>query len=122
MIEMTEKLARWLSKLLPQQKNSAPGGIQIGQAGGNVTVVNNVFHVNNQRTYGKANTDQRAVLQLMRALPDQGAVLAFMEREFGTRMVIELPENQLYRLRRYVETIHKRASAPAKTQPGRSPP
>lgn len=50
-------------------------------------------------------TDQSQVLALMDRLPDRIAVLDFMGREFGTRMVVELDAKQLYRLRRYVEVI-----------------
>ena len=35
-------------------------------------------------------------------------VLDFMRREFSTAMVIELKPDQVYRVRRYVETINSR--------------
>lgn len=35
-------------------------------------------------------------------------VLDFMRREFHTAMVIELKPDQVYRVRRYVETINSR--------------
>ena len=49
------------------------------------------------------------VLALMDLLPDpvRFKVLDFMREEFGTAMVIELQPHQLYRTRRYVETIHQ---------------
>lgn len=52
-----------------------------------------------------AKIDQSQVLALMDHLPDRIAVLDFMDREFCTRMVVELDPIQLYRLRRYVEVI-----------------
>lgn len=55
-----------------------------------------------------ATPAQRDVLFLMQKLPDRIAVLDFMEREFNTRMVIELQPVQVYRLRRYVEVILKK--------------
>lgn len=108
-----------LKRLLPTQVVRGDGAVQVGKVQGSVTVVNNVFHVNQTRSYNKANTDQRTVLQLMRELPSQEPVLTFMEREFGTRMVIELQDKQLYRLRRYVETIHMRTGTTIKPQPER---
>lgn len=54
---------------------------------------------------GVANAEQRQVLQLMRQLPHPGPVHEFMQREFGTHMVIHLQPPQLYRVRRYVEKI-----------------
>lgn len=56
------------------------------------------------------SASHREVLALLDGLPQRITVLDFMEREFSTRMVIDLSEPQLYRTRRYVETI-KRASA-----------
>lgn len=50
-------------------------------------------------------TNQSQVLALMDCLPDRIAVLDFMDREFGTRMVVDLDSRELFRLRRYVEVI-----------------
>ena len=41
----------------------------------------------------------------MERVPDRIAILDFMEREFRTRMVIELTPAQTFRLRRYVEVV-----------------
>lgn len=116
---MSEIPKQWLAalkRLLPRQAIRGDGNVQVGKMQGSVTVVNNVFHVNNKRTYNKANADQRIVLQLMRELPSQEPVLTFMQREFGTRMVIDLQDKQLFRLRRYVETIQERNRDGAKPQ------
>ena len=53
---------------------------------------------------------RRDVLALMKPLDknQQITVLQFMRREFRTAMVIELQPAQVYRVRRYVETINSR--------------
>lgn len=80
-----------------------------GDHGTYVTVVNIHVHAPG---YGaplhgnvRASSAHRRALALLDRVPDRIAVLDFMEREFGTRMVIELDTRQLYRLRRYVEVI-----------------
>ncbi|GKT20032.1 hypothetical protein AVHY2522_24595 [Acidovorax sp. SUPP2522] len=45
---------------------------------------------------------------MIRQLHDNKGVFLFMEKTFGTRMVIDLAPAQLLRVRRYVETIHRR--------------
>lgn len=71
---------------------------------------------------GTATEEQRKVLQLMRYVPNQSVVLDFMQREFGTRTVIELAPLQLYRVRRYVETISRRAGTPGMPKPAQGKP
>lgn len=62
-----------------------------------------------------ANEAQREVLRMLVSIgTKETAVLDFMEREFGTRKVIDLQDAQLHRTRRYVETIQRRALEPAK--------
>lgn len=46
-----------------------------------------------------------ATLSRMNLLRDRTRVLDFMEREFGTRMVIQLTSEQLYRLDRYLDVV-----------------
>ncbi|MCW5223502.1 hypothetical protein D5041_07805 [Verminephrobacter aporrectodeae subsp. tuberculatae] len=71
---------------------------------------------------------QRDVLALMDQLdkPARIKVLEFMRREFGTGMVIELQPDQVFRVRRYVETIiARRGSAcddPTKRRERNGPP
>lgn len=95
--------------------HGAHGSVQVGHAGGPVTIVNVTQHLDasvrtaTPRARPVANDAQREVLRLMRGLPDQVVVEDFMHREFGTRKVIELDHPQLYRVRRYVETIRQRA-------------
>lgn len=112
-----------MRKLLPKQEVRGDHGVQIGKAGP-VTVVHNVFHVNttlpprtpqsrqsaDPKPRPSANEDQRQVLRLMRKLPNDEKVLEFMQREFKTTRVIELEGHQLYRVRRYVETVKSRSS------------
>ncbi len=54
-------------------------------------------------------TTAAQVLALLDLLPEpvRFKVLDFMRENFGTAMVIELQPHQLYRTRRYVETIHQ---------------
>lgn len=98
-----------LGKLLPRQTMRGDAGVQVGKVAGDVRVVNVTHH-----HYGwqrgavqqATTSEQRAVLALMRTLPERPLVLEFMRREFGTGMVIELKPAQLYRVRRYVEKIN----------------
>lgn len=97
--------------------HGAHGSVQVGHAGGPVTIVNVTQHLDasmrttTPRARPVANDAQREVLRLMRGLPDQVVVEDFMHREFGTRKVIELDHPQLYRVRRYVETISQNSTS-----------
>ena len=92
--------------MVVERYNRGDGAIQIGHVGGNLTIVQVVQGAPaTPRTKGLANEAQREVLKLMRHLPDQALVTDFMQREFDTRMVIDLDAGQLFRVRRYVETI-----------------
>ena len=57
-----------------------------------------------------ATLEQKQVLALMNSLPEpvRFKVLDFMRYEFGTALVIELAPEESFRVRRYVETIHRR--------------
>ena len=126
MREIPKWLTRMISRLMPTQKSSGSGAVQIGKLDGDVTTVHLTQHiyaphmpshraaqppVRVSRPERRAEprpspkTDQSQVLALMEHLPDRIAVLDFMDREFGTRMVVALEPKQLYRLRRYVEVI-----------------
>ena len=124
MREIPKQLLAWLRQLLPQQKNTGNGAVQVGKAGGNVTVVNITHHRHAAPLFTQANRlspvapmaahkrqanpAQREVLYLMAQLAErEGAVLGFMQREFGTRRVVDLDEAQLFRVRRYVEVSLK---------------
>lgn len=120
-------LPKWLQKLIAprihQQSSSGPGCMQIGKVEGAVTNVHLTQHIYgprkndmHQRAQSQplrqqltrsthANVTPREVLARMDKLPDRIAVLDFMEREFQTRMVIDLEPAQLYRLKRYVEVV-----------------
>lgn len=110
----------WISSLLPKQKNTGAGAMQMGRV--QAETVNNVTNVTNQficvgrapsepkSGSGGASVEQRQVLSMIRTLPQRDGVLVFMEREFGTRMVIDLAPSQLLRVRRYVEAIQKRTT------------
>ncbi len=109
---MSELQRLWKALLKQVQptalRNTASGVVQVGKVDGNVTVINH--HHAPRRAAPRASEEQKIVLRLMDEVPDRIAVLAFMEREFNTRMVVELKPAQLYRLRRYVETIHNNRS------------
>lgn len=111
------QLLAWVAKLLPRQKNEGAGSVQVGQAGGDVTTTSNVTIINvvAQPIGGQdlpvtlATPAQREVLAMIRKLHNREAVFVFMQRQFGTRMVIDLQPSQLLRVRRYVEVIQSRA-------------
>ena len=110
------------------------GNVQIGQAGGSVRVVHlnqerHVTQVVHQHFYAVAGTpaqastnspaasndggrltpEQREVFARMKQLKPRtyNKVVAFMRSEFNTGLVNQLHGQQLYRVRRYVETIHR---------------
>lgn len=131
MRELPKQLLAWLGRLLPKQEVTGDSNVQVGRVDGNirvtrkhqhgavqaghidggVTVINHHHHHAQNRSASRA--EQKAVLQLMDSVQDRIAVLDFMEREFQTRMVIELSPQQLYRLKRYVEVVIQ-ATAPCK--------
>lgn len=107
-----------LKHVLPTQKNTASGVVQVGHLTGNVTV-NNYHHVPaSGATRSKATPDQRKLLDLLKQAPDRVVILNFMEREFGTSLVINLEPAQVFRVRRYVETVIATA---AEATPERDP-
>ncbi|WP_343590147.1 hypothetical protein [Paracidovorax wautersii] len=121
----------WIAKLLPKQKNEGSGAVQIGQAGGDVTTnsTSNVTIINlvtpaaaeaasPQPPPALTTVEQREVLAMIRKVPNREAVFLFMQKQFGTRMVIDLQPQQLLRLRRYVEAIHKNLEGPRKRATG----
>ena len=112
MRELPKQFWAWIVRLLPKQENSGSGAVQVGRAEGHVNVVHLTQHIYapapaapQLRPRTTSSTDQSQVLALIDRVPDRIAVLDFMEREFDTRLVIELDARQLFRLRRYVEVI-----------------
>lgn len=49
-----------------------------------------------------------ATQALEAGLPNKEAVFSWMQKSFGTRMVMDLKPSEVLRTRRYVETIHRR--------------
>ena len=111
--------AQLIQKVLPQQHSTGDAAVQLGRVSGGEVHINN--HVHNHH-YGtspapataptprKATPAHVRVLQKMERLTLQkrSLVLAFMEREFGTRKVVDLLDAQeLRRLERYVEVVVK---------------
>jgi len=99
-----------MAKLLPKQKVEGNGAIQVGKVSGNVTI----FHVTQAsdsqapKPASLTTTEQREVLGMIRRVPNKEAVFCWMQKSFGTRMVMDLKPSELLRTRRYVETIHRR--------------
>lgn len=97
--------------VIDQVVTGGSGNLQVGVAYGNV--VSNVCH-NTHVTVIQAQPDaslmpssmeQSAVLRKMDQLRDRLSVLEFMDVQFGTRMVIHLRTDQLFRLSRYLDVI-----------------
>lgn len=111
-------LRDWITQMKPSQHSSGEGAVNIGKMDGGVTNL----HVTQHIVYAApvppvpvrpryANEAQREVLRLLVGMGAQERVVFdFMEREFGTRMVIELDELQLKRARRYAEAVRERAA------------
>ena len=102
-----KKLIGWLAKFLPAQKASGSASVQVGKLEGNITVVHLTQHVTSPGPRRPVTASQRQVLALMRTVQNEEVILDFMQREFGSRRVIDLSEKQLYRVRRYVETVRR---------------
>lgn len=135
--ELPKQLLAWLRKLLPQQKAQGDNAVQVGKVQGGLHMDRsthssavNVTHVTHQHFYAVAATpaqaqgteraaandgtrltpEQREVFAMMKRLERRtyNQVVAFMRREFDTGLVHQLNGQQLYRVRRYVETIQRK--------------
>lgn len=119
------ELFQWLQKIIqqskPSQHSKGNAAVQVGELRGDVTSV----HLT-QNFYGgvpraartQATAEHKQVLALLDRVSNRVAVLDFMEREFKTRMVIDLTQVELYRLRRYIEVILADASPPTRKPRG----
>ena len=141
-------LRDWIAQLKPSQHSSGAGAVQIGQVHGGVSNsqtshhVMKVTHIHNHHYQApppsppkplrpsempahlrprstKGHAELFVLLTSMR--PNDQKVLEFMEREFGSHMVIDLDEAQLYRTRRYAEAVKANAGQAAQrnTRSGR---
>ena len=97
------------------------GNVQVGHSTGGVKVFNvgsvvqnhaqhhshvTIIHTQLPSAVGQpASGEQSAVLRKLDQLRDRVPILDFMEREFGTRMVIHLKTAQLFRLNRYLDVV-----------------
>lgn len=108
--ELPRQLLAWMARLLPKQKVQGNGAIQVGKVGGNVTIVHVTHAPDSQASKPASLTtpEQREVLGLIRRVPNKEAVFSWMQKSFGTRMVMDLKPSEVLRTRRYVETIHRR--------------
>lgn len=128
-------LGTWIARLLPKQKSKGDNAVQFGKVGGNVTIVHLTQHLpcappvqpvavapvidpalHPFRPGRVATDEQRQVLQIMRRLPNKTSLEEFMQREFGTLMVIDLQPSQLFRVRRYAEAIYNASLVGAKSR------
>jgi hypothetical protein len=97
---------RLLIKLGLAQINSGKGSVQAQRIHGNVTIVNITQSLMPRfATLPRTTPEQKRVLRMLDSLVNRITVLDFMEREFGTRMVIELKPAQVYRVQKYIEVI-----------------
>ncbi len=103
-------LRELIRALLPKQNSKGSGVVQAGRIDGNVTVINNHHKHLAPRAPVAFSAEHGAVLDLMKQLENRVAVLEFMQREFGTKMVKELQPAELFRLRRYVEVVIEKTS------------
>lgn len=105
MDRIKEFFASLLQLFVPQQSNSGSKAIQVGKVHGNLTIVQ-VSHQAAKPVNIPSKIEQGQVLELLKSVPDHRiSVLNFMQREFGTKMVIQLQSEQLYRVKRYIEVI-----------------
>jgi len=111
--ELPKQLLAWLSRLLPKQEVTGKSNVQVGQVGGNFTVINH-HHAPTPQT-GLTTPAQRELLALIRRSPSAEAVFNFMQREFGSRMVMDLSPSQVLRVRRYVEVVQKKSDSRRKS-------
>ncbi|CAN7556529.1 hypothetical protein LJR074_004008 [Acidovorax sp. LjRoot74] len=108
--ELPKQLLAWIAKLLPKQKVQGNGAIQVGKVSGNVTIVHVTHAPDSQVSKAPSLTtpEQREVLGMIRKLKNREAVFSWMQKSFGTRMVMDLKPSEVLRARRYIETINRR--------------
>ena len=114
-----------------QTVKDGAGNVQVGVAYGDV--ISNVSHLTHHSNYFNfihpqskqteptrkpSSSEQSAVLRRLDQLRDRVSVLDFMDRQFGTRMVIHLTSEQLYRLNRYLDVVLR---DPKSRKPTKSP-
>lgn len=93
------------------QQRGGGGAVQVGHAGGNVTVINHYYAA--QPEVRRDAVQRRAVreaLALMDQLRNRIAVLDWMEQQLGSRMVKDLPVYKINRLQRYVRGAVRKES------------
>ncbi|MDR2187009.1 MAG: hypothetical protein LBE62_03030 [Azonexus sp.] len=79
-----------------------------------VNIINMASGLSSQKR--KATPEQAEILALIKDMPERNQVLEFMKREFGTGLVIDIEGRELYRVRRYAETVRERGSNPTGNQ------
>lgn len=112
MREQVSQWLGWLTKLLPKQDNRGDGAVQIGKAGGDVTinVINHHALPRSQQASGSVATPHEVLLVLDTLNEsDRLAVLKFTQREFGTKLMKALAPPDLYRTLRYARKVREDA-------------
>lgn len=87
-----------------EQKAVGKDAIQVGHVEGNLTIVQVTQKMRRPRRV-PASDKQREALRLLDQLPRRDGVHAFMRREFGTSLVLDLDARQVYRLLRYLSVV-----------------
>ncbi len=134
MNQILQWITAMVQKLQPRQHASGSNTVQVEQAGRDVQIDNSsrqvTMHVtqvfysaqvesepaaNSRATATTVSNEQREVLASIRSLGGKGeSVFKFMERTFGSRMVIHLKPGELVRVQAYITTIKQRlATKPA---------
>lgn len=133
-----QKMMQWLLKLLPKQKmqDNGSGNLQAGRIDGDLHHTHAVYNIfmmagdgvqahestktaepdkeQVQAVHARAmpeSAEQSSTLRRMGQLRNRITVLNFMEREFGTRMVIHLRPEQLKRLNLYLDAVMRNPQA-----------
>ena len=90
--------------VIHRQANPGHNNVQVGHVGGHLTIVQVTQRLGRPRR-APASDKQREALRLLDQLPRRDGVHAFMRREFGTSLVLDLDGRQVYRLLRYLSVV-----------------
>lgn len=116
-IPIPKWLQKFIQRLMPSQKSTGAGAVQMGNVAGSVTNVQLTQHIYAAplpqampvRAQTPVTEAHKEVLTLMDPLPESVriTVLSFMRREFGTAMIKELGSRDLNRVRLYVLKVRQ---------------
>ena len=113
--EFKQWLTQMIAKLIPNHTSHGDDATHIGKVSGGLQIVRQQVHYHfarspirqANRSAPKPEVRASEVLALLDRLPNakRYAMLDFMDRTFGTRLVIELDAAQLRRLKPYVAAV-----------------